>query len=618
MSAHFQEPEATKVEHGTNNGLTNGDGNDKFTLGKFCIDEARPIKVIVIGAGYSGTDLHTQFRYLQRVPNMTLTIYEAEQSVGGTWLVNKYPGLKCDIPSHCYQLTFEENPNWSSFYASGPEIRAYLEAVVDKYKLMPYIRTQHRMTKARYSEPDGKWIITIRRPVEPNSNETATQFEEFEDICDVLFTGMGDLSRWNWPEIPGLKEFQGKVIHSARWETGEGGPDAAWEDTVHSWGNKRVGVIGVGSSAIQIVPAIQPKVARVVNYVRGKTWISSIFVQEPLIKLSGRKDAENYDFTEEDKQRFQDPVYYKKFRRELESGLNDAHAATIRGNPLQDIAKAAFKEIMVQRLAKKPWIADHIIPDFGVACRRLTPGPGYLEALCEDNVDFVPSPIKTITPTGIETEDGDHKELDVIVCATGFDTSWRLPFIGRNGTNLSDKFASQPKSYLSIAIDGFPNWFQALGPNSGVGAGSLLLLMERQVDYAVAATLKLQRERLKSIEVKSEAVDDFDEYLMVSNPQTVFGEKCRSWYKAGKEEGRVSALWPGSPLHAAMALKHPRWEDFNYERLDSRIRNRLHWFGDGNTVADKTPGSDKTWYLSDDEIDYPPSKYTGRVIRVVN
>ncbi len=166
------------------------------------------------------------------------------------------------------------------------------------------------MTKARYSEPDGKWIITIQRPIEPSPGETAPQFEEFEDTCDVLLTGLGVLSRWNWPDIPGLKEFQGKVIHSARWETGEGGPDAAWEDTVKSWGDKRVGVIGVvsyvfagnlddldivlqGSSAIQIVPAIQPKVARVVNYVRGKTWISSTFVREPLVQLSGKEDAEN-------------------------------------------------------------------------------------------------------------------------------------------------------------------------------------------------------------------------------------------------------------------------------------------------------------------------------------
>ncbi|KAK0209013.1 FAD/NAD-binding domain-containing protein [Desarmillaria ectypa] len=602
MSSHSQEHKATETEHPAN-GLTNGGGSDRFRLGNFCIDEARPIKVIIIGAGYSG--IVAGIRYLQRVPNLTLTIYEAERAIGGTWLVNKYPGLKCDIPSHCYQLTFEANPNWSSFYASGPEIRAYLDSVVDKYKLMPYIKLQHRMTKARYSEPDGKWIITIQRPVEPSPGETAVQFEEFEDTCDVLFTGMGVLSRWNWPDIPGLKEFQGKVIHSARWETGEGGPDAAWEDTIKSWGDKRVGVIGVGSSAIQIVPAIQPKVARVVNYVRGKTWIASTFVREPLVQLSEREDAENYDFTEEDKKRFQDLTYYKKFRRDLESGMNDVYGVTIRGNPLQDMARAAFKEIMVQRLAKKSWIADHIIPDFAVACRRLTPGPGYLEALCKENVDFVPSPIKAITPTGIETEDGDHKELDVIVCATGFDTSSRFPFpfIGRNGIDLSAKFASHPRTYLSVTVDGFPNWFQSLGPNSGAGSGSLLLLMERQVDYAVEATLKLQRERLKSIEVKSEAVDDFDEYLMNYFPTTVFGEKCKSWYKAGREEGRVSALWPGSTLHATKALKYPRWEDFSYERLDS---NGLRWLGDGNTVADKTPGSDKTWYLSDEEIDYPP------------
>jgi len=260
---------------------------------------------------------------------------------------------------------------------------------------------------------------------------------------------------------------------------------------------------------------------------------------------------------------------------------------------------------MLRRLASKLEIAEHLIPDFAIGCRRLTPGPGYLEALCQDNVDFIPTEIRQISPTGIETVDGKFNELDVIVCATGFDTSYQLgfPVIGRGGVKLSDKYKPHPKLYLSIALDGFPNWFQSLGPNSAVGSGSLLILIERQVDYAVQATLKLQREHLKSMEVKPEAVEDWDVYLEHHFSKTVFSERCRSWYKQGKEEGRVVALWPGSCLHAARALEHPRWEDYNYEPLNGHT-NRFFWAGNGTTVAEETPGADRAWYLS--EVDYPP------------
>ncbi|KIK70438.1 hypothetical protein GYMLUDRAFT_149970 [Collybiopsis luxurians FD-317 M1] len=614
----------------TTNGQTTYTPSSRYKLPNFCIDEPRPIKVVIIGAGYSG--IVAGIRFLQRVKNIDLIIYEANAGVGGAWFVNRYPGLACDIPSHCYQLTFAENPNWSQFYSPGPEIQDYLESVVDKFHLGPYIKLQHRLIRAQYHEKTGKWHLTIRRhagkrpEVHINGSnrenyETAKNgFQDIEDTADVLFTAVGSLSRWSWPEIEGLENFQGKVIHSAQWETGEGdsGPKTKWEDTVKSWGTKKVGVIGVGSSAIQIVPALQPKVAQVVNFVRGKTWVSASFVREFLVKLAaGDETVDNYTFTDEDKQRFSDAEYYKKFRQELESDLNGAHPATLRGHPLQQGARKIFEETMKLKLTKKPWIADHLIPNFSVACRRLTPGPGYLEALCEDNarksnlrwmsVEFVPETIKRVTSKGIETTDGKHRELDVIVCATGFDTSYKLPFpfIGRNGVDLKDKFDPHPRTYLGITVDGFPNWFSALGPNTAVGAGSLLILLERQVDYAVAATLKLQRERIKSIEVKKQAVDDFDEFIESFFPTSVFGEKCRSWYKVGKEEGRVVSLWPGSCLHCVRALEHPRWEDYDYELLDSGVTNRFFWFGDGNTLADKTPGADRAWYL--DEVDVPPT-----------
>ncbi|KAF5345212.1 hypothetical protein D9758_009659 [Tetrapyrgos nigripes] len=577
-----------------------------FKAGDFISDEPRPMKVVVIGAGFSG--ITAGIRLLQRVRNLDLTIYEANAGVGGTWWTNRYPGIACDIPAHSYQLTFAENPNWSAFYSPGPEIREYLESVVKKYKLMPYIKLQHKLIRSEYDEQTGKWQLTIQRTnLEPTGQSDT---EDFVDTADVLITGIGPLNRWQWPDIQGLETFEGKVVHSAQWETGEGdtSPTAKWEDTVKGWKDKKVAVIGVGSSAIQIVPSLQPKVAHLSNFVRGKTWISSVFGQRLVAEISKNEGASNYEYTDEDKKRFLDAKVYNEYRREIERDGNTAYQATLLGSPMQEGARNLFRAEMIRRLAKRPWIADHILPDFAVACRRLTPGPGYLEALCEDNVEFVPDVIKQVTPSGIETVDGKHRDFDIVVCATGFDISWKqpFPFIGRGGVTINEKHQPHPRTYLSVAVDGFPNWFCLLGPNSAVGAGSLLIVMERQVDYAVQAVLKLQRERLKSIEVKKEAIDDFDEYLESYFPKSVFGSKCKSWYKMGKEEGRVVALWPGSPLHAVHALTHPRWEDYDYEPLDPGVKNRFYWLGDGSTMADTVPGVDSSWYLDPKAVDVPP------------
>ncbi|KAF7347539.1 hypothetical protein MVEN_01510300 [Mycena venus] len=502
-------------------------------FGESAIDAPRPMRVVVVGAGFSG--IIAGIRFLQHVPNVQLTIYEALSGIGGTWFANKYPGLACDIPAHCYQLTFHEKTDWSSFYARGlrcadfqsiavlrrahfpvTEIQAYLESVVDKYNLRPFIQLEHRLTSAVYSEATGKWNLTIQRPNKASEGE---------------------------PDG----------------ETGEGDVSSPWEDTVESWKDKRVGVIGVGSSAIQIVPALQPKVRHLNNYVRGKTWISSPFLGERAEKLGMGKTESNYIFTDKDKELFKDPAYYKEFRRDLESDLNSIHVVTLKGHPVQEGGRAAFKADMLKRLETHPAIAEHLIPDFPVGCRRLTPGPGYLEAICQDNVEFIPTEIKQILPNGIERVDGKIDELDII----------------------------------------------SLGPNSAVGSGSLLIVIERQVQYAVEATLKLQREHLKSMDVKPEAVADWDAYIEHHFAKTVFSERCRSWYKQGMYEGRVVALWPGSCLHAVRALEHPRWEDYTYEPLDGHT-NRFFWAGNGTTIAEETPGADRAWYLSEGEVDFPP------------
>ncbi|KAI0296315.1 FAD/NAD-binding domain-containing protein [Multifurca ochricompacta] len=568
--------------------------SENFQLGQFAVDEYRPIKVVCIGAGFCG--ILAAIRFAQKVPNIELTVYEKEKGIGGTWFVNKYPGLACDIPSHSYQYSFETNVHWSGFYASGPEILAYLNRVVEKYKLMRHIKLQHELTQASWDEVTGKWNLKIRR--DDGDRDAA----EIEDTADLLFLGVGILHRWSWPDIPGLGDFRGRVLHSAQWDvTEEGG----WEEGVKDWGDKAVGIIGNGSSGIQLVTALQPKVKSIVNYARSKTWIGEPFSVLTMLELAGREPGSNdYLYSEKDREAFRDEKYYKEFRHKIEADLNSVAQTTIRGSGLQKLVGELFKGEMKRRLAARPDLLEKIVPQFAVCCRRLTPGPGYLEALCTENTTLQTTPIARVTPTGIELEDGSAEHLDVLICATGFDVSYRFPFpvLGRDGLALNARWAATKgaEAYLSVAVDGFPNLFFGGGPNSAVNSGSLLAIFECQVEYAVSVGLKLQRERLKSIEVKRVAVDDWRAYM-----ETVYTDPCRSWYK--NAEGRVIALWPGSCLHAARTLTHPRWEDYEYEYLDGP-KNRLAWLGDGQTYNEKVGQGDLAWYLDEKELDYPPGK----------
>ncbi|KAF5345163.1 hypothetical protein D9758_009669 [Tetrapyrgos nigripes] len=471
-------------------------------------------------------------------------------------LANRYPGIACDVAVHSYQVSYFNNPNWSAFYAPGAEIREYAESIVEKYKLMPYIKLQHKLIRAEYDEEQGKWLLTFRRPQ-----------------IAILPTGQHDASA-NGSGSEHRYEELWILLTCCTLE---------WGSLVDGVGLKLRGCTNFrGSSAIQVVAALQPKVAQLTNFnVRSKTWISATFSKGPLTALSKDENATNYTYTEEDKTRFK---VYNEYRRELERDQHAIFAANWTQNPMSEQARKLFKEDMIRRLAKKPWIVDLILPEFPVACKRLTPGPGYLEALCEDNVDFVPESIKRITPTGIETADGKHRDFD------GRDMSFKLPFIGRNGVKLEEKFDPHPRTYLTIAVDGFPNWIMSGGPNSGLASGNLLMTLERIAD----------------IEVKKEAVDDFDEYMESYFPKTVFGQKCKSWYKGGKEEGRVVALFPGSSLLYVHALTYPRWEDYNYEPLDRGVKNRFYWLGDGSTKADTFPEVDSSWYLDPKVVDVPP------------
>lgn len=294
-------------------------------------------------------------------------------------------------------------------------------------------------------------------------------------------------------------------------------------------------------------------------------------------------------------------------RKVIEDGGNLIHDSTIPGTTMQKQFVSGFTESMRQRLARRPELVDTIIPTFAPGCRRLTPGRGFLEALTEDNVEVTNEPIVEVIGDGVRLRDGRVVEVDALVCATGFRTSAPPNFevVGKGGLTLHERWSSpHPESYMSVMVDGFPNYLMMFGPNSAIGFGSLTKILENECDYCVKVLRKLQKEDYATIEPKPERVRDFQRYIGAYFSKTVYMDKCKSWYRSEGGQGDwIIGLWPGSTLHALDALRSPRWEDFLYESIDPTGGNELRWLGNGWSVT-QTDG-DPSWYINPEEVDWP-------------
>ncbi|KAF8654707.1 hypothetical protein AX16_003458 [Volvariella volvacea WC 439] len=526
------------------------------------IQAERRLKIICIGAGASG--LHFAYKLQRSFTDIDLTIYEKNKGVAGTWHENKYPGCACDVVSHAYTYSFEPNPNWSSIYASSDEIEDYFNNFATKYNLRPYIKTRHHVVGATWVEEKGLWRVDVR------NLDTG---EDFTGECHVLVNAGGVLNAWKWPQIPGLADFNGPKMHTAKW------------DKNVNLSGKRVAVIGNGSSAIQVIPAIQPMVSKLTSFIRSPTWISPPF----------GVDARAY--TEEEKQAFvADPVALTEFRKGLEKGYHNFFTLFLRDSDVQALTKDAVTNQMKEGLGHNETLVEQLIPKWSVGCRRITPGPGYLEALCKENVEVVQGEIERITETGCITgKDGYQHEFDVLICATGFDTLFvpRFPVIGRKGKNLQEEWSQEPKAYMGLAASDFPNYFMYIGPNSPIGNGPVLLGIETTTEYILKFVNRLQTENIHSFAPKAEAVEDFIEYKDRFMPKTVWVDGCRSWYKSNTTDGKVIAVWPGSSLHYMETLSDVRYDHWDIHYTG----NRFAFMGNGFSQTETDPKADTTFYI---------------------
>ncbi|KAK5948842.1 hypothetical protein OHC33_010093 [Knufia fluminis] len=542
----------------------------------------RKLKVVTVGAGFSGLlfahKLQHQYPEMQNM--VEHKILESRNELGGTWLVNTYPGIQCDVPAHIYAFPFDPNPNWSHFYASGKEIHEYLVKTTKKWNLDRDIQFGTRLQEARWQAEKGQYRLALLRD----------EKEEVE-YADVLVSGQGILNNWKWPSIPGLDDFEGEKSHSAYW------------NHTHDYSNKRIAVIGNGSSGIQIIPQMAKLPgATVISFQRKPTYI---YYRMPPSKLLGRPNISgNPEYTEEDKTRFRDePGAHRAHRRLLVHRINKAFKMFVKDSPQSQEASRLAREQMAEKLNHDPRLCKMLIPEWSLGCRRITPGEGYLESFLRENVHLTQSPIKQVTSNSIMTEDGTEHDVDVIVCATGFEVSFRPQFklYGKeeeSGTSqqfeLGELWSDEAESYMSICAPHMPNYFMFGGPNAVIAHGSLIEAFNWTGDYIVSWLRKMATEGIRSVTPKQDAIDEFVKYGEEVHKRLVWTEGCTSWYKKNRVDGRVTACFGGSAMLYKQLISSIRAEDFEVEY---RERNRFAFMGNGFMDFEFDDDADLAWYI---------------------
>ena len=393
----------------------------------------RDVRFAILGAGMAGILSAIKLR---EAGFTDFTVYEKASRLGGTWRENTYPGLGCDVPSHLYSYSFALNPSWSHRYSPGPEIQAYLEGTAAEHGVLPFCRFGDEVVRMTWER--GRWRVETR--------------SGHRDEVDVVIAATGVLHHPKVPNFPGQEAFAGASFHSARWD--------------HSvpLDGRRVGVIGTGSTAVQITSALTERVAKYCLFQRTAQWVMP---------------QENPPYSEEEQRAYRDdPALLNGFHNDLSklfaegfaSGLVDADSPA-----MQAIAAACLKNL--EDNVKDPELKERLRPNYRAACKRLVISPNFYEAIQRPNAELVTSPIERIEPRGVRTADGRLHELDVLVYAIGFQVDRFLrpiDVIGMGGVRLAEFWEKRPLAYLSIAIPGFPNLFMLNGPNGPVGNFSLI------------------------------------------------------------------------------------------------------------------------------------------------
>ncbi len=486
----------------------------------------RKLRCLIVGAGMSG--LLAAIR-LREAGHDDIVILEKADRIGGTWRDNRYPGLTCDVPAHAYTYSFAPNPEWSRFYAGADEIRAYFEKVARDHGIMDLIRFNREVT-------DLSWAGDEWRA------ETAIS-EVFQ--ADVAIVASGVLHHPRMPDIEGLESFTGTAMHTAR-----------WDDSV-PLDRQRIGVIGCGSTGVQMVCALADRAARLVHFQRNPQWIMPV---------------PDFAYTDEDRAAFRaDPALIDAIRYDPEYESNVQRFTMGIVDPDSD-AMHAIEDLCLANLEQNvadPSLREQLRPNYRAACKRLIYSPNYYERVQRPAVLVETGAIARIVPNGVEMRDGMVHELDVLALATGFhsDRFIRPTTVrGRDGVSLEDVWATRANAYMAITLPDFPNLFFLNGPTSPVGNFSLIDVAERQWQFVDRLLNEIVTGQCDEISASHAAMAAYEQRRIAAAKRTIFASGCTSWYLDA--EG-VPMTWPWSYQAFADAMANPVMSD-----MDRRVAER--------------------------------------------
>lgn len=480
------------------------------------------LSVGIIGAGPGGLALGIM---LSRAGFGNFTIFDREDGVGGTWRINTYPGLACDVKSHLYSFSFDLNAHWSRLWSGQPEILDYFQRSADKHGLGTHLKLRTEIRSARWDSDTQRWCLT-----------TATGEQHH---FNVVVSAVGLFTRPLLPDLVEEEPFTGTVMHSSRWD--------------HSipLEGKKIAVLGTGSTASQLIPELAKVAGTVYSVQRSPTWI--------LPKPDRR-------YTRGERWAFAHLPFAKKIYRTRLWLRSESNIAVIEHGSEKTEQFTALALRLLENTVDDEELRRKLTPDHPMGCKRLVFSSDYLPALTRPNVEVVTSPARSLRARSLVTEDGTEREVDLVVCATGYaaaDYLGELDVSGERGITLRQVWRDGAHAYLGMAVPDFPNFFMLYGPNTNVGSNSVIFILEAQARYIVRALRHLRRHRKRYVAVRASALAEFVAKIDRWMVGTVWTTQCSNYFRA--PNGRVVTQWPRSARTFWGMTRRFRPADFRFE-----------------------------------------------------
>ena len=495
--------------------------------------------VLIIGAGVSGISLAARLE----TAGIPYTVVEKNEALGGTWLENTYPEIGCDVPNHFYSFSNRPNLEWSSYFSKGAEIWRYLEQCAREFGVLPQIRYGAEATTVTYDEESARWTAELR--LADGSTDTLT--------ASVVVSAVGQLNRPKLPQLDGLDDFAGPLFHTAR-----------WRHDVDLTG-KRVAVIGTGASAMQLLRTTAERAERVIICQRSAQWAIPTGDYHREVSADKRWLLQHV------------PFYAGWYRFTLAWRFGDHLLPTVQIDPdwehpersvsaHNDRHREFLTDYIRSELGDRPDLLAKALPDYPPYGKRILIDNHWFRTLTRDNVDLITDGIERITPTGILLETGEEIAVDVIVLATGFETSrmlWPMEVRGRDGMTLRELWGdNDARAYVGITVPGFPNLYCLYGPNTNLGhGGSIIFVAECQARYIMGCLTQMLEHELASLEVRESVFEDYNSRLDAAHDGLIWSHRgMDTWYR--NEHGRVVSILPWRLVDYWRLTREPQLSDF--------------------------------------------------------